>query len=289
MWQMVLMEFLQMSFNQSSSLPWMKTKKLWPKDYPGSDHESVLIFFLYRCPPWISWLWSAHRCMAWPTIPTLTLSNPGSDLTPLASRTHRLLHIDIQWACRGGAKWAWEGCSTLSSRYINKLSFLKTLELPLQYFLHVLLVILQVTVQLDICFTSWTGEFSPEGVACSIWAWSTRQHILHAGMWWSDSLSSLGSCENPTVHAMGLMLSKLANVGKKVHSLLVCAWYCIDFILLHTCVFECVSMHTWLTRVQYFLCIKHRWAPSAHVFVSLSSTIGLLETMVFVSALLSLK
>lgn len=77
-------------------------------------------FYLRRCPPWTSWLWSAPSCIAWPAIPTPTRSSQGADLTLLARRIHHPLHTDTQWPCRGGAKWASAGCSTLNSRYVNK-------------------------------------------------------------------------------------------------------------------------------------------------------------------------
>lgn len=162
--------------------------------------------------------------MAWATILTPTLNNRGSGLTLLTSHTHRLPHIDIQWACRGGAKWAWEGCSILSSRY----GFILELCFPLLFegartastiLIHFLLVI-QAMPLLNICFPSWTysGELFNLGLKYQ----AAHPHTL--GMWWSDSLSSLSSCENPTGAQWVLMLCKSANAGEEVHSLLWFAW-----------------------------------------------------------------
>lgn len=82
----------------------------------------IMNLFLHLCRyrPWILWLWSAPSCTTWPATPTLPRSSPGVDRTPLVSHTRHLLHIDTQWACKGGAKWALVECSILNSRYVRK-------------------------------------------------------------------------------------------------------------------------------------------------------------------------
>lgn len=88
-------------------------------DYEILVYKELLVMDLCRCPPWISWLWSAHSCTAWPAIPTPPLNNQEVGITPPTSHTHRLPHIDIQWTCRAGAKWVWAACSILNSRYVK--------------------------------------------------------------------------------------------------------------------------------------------------------------------------
>lgn len=82
----------------------------------------IINLFLHLCRyrPWISWRWSAPSCTTWPATPTLPRSRPGVDRIPPVSHTRHLLHIDTQWACKGGAKWALVGCSILNSRYVSK-------------------------------------------------------------------------------------------------------------------------------------------------------------------------
>lgn len=107
--------------NASQPITMHPREWMWNIRQERNADDRSSFFPLYRCPPWTSWLWSAPSCTAWPTIPTPPHSNQGADLTLPARHIHRLLHTDIQWACKGGAKWAWAGCSILNSRYVNKL------------------------------------------------------------------------------------------------------------------------------------------------------------------------